>query len=169
MRDERNSLDEHFKYKLALSASRTNGCNYCTAHHAKTLARRWGYEDSEIESVLSETDAADEREQVALEFVNVASADPKGVPDELRQKMASFFTPPEVMEIVLTFGFWKMYNAMHDAMALPIEDPVLGLDAWTQEQSTRGARGPLPPPHPTPDNTGTRPSPTQTRQTKGCG
>src|SRR6266481_3782476 len=30
MRDERNSLNEHFKYRLSFLASRENGCAYCT-------------------------------------------------------------------------------------------------------------------------------------------
>ena len=30
------------------------------------------------------------------------------------------------MEIVLVVGFWKMYNLMHSAMKVPIEDPVTG-------------------------------------------
>jgi hypothetical protein len=34
------------------------------------------------------------------------------------------------MEIVLVMGFWKMYNVMHVAMALPIEDPVIQYRRW---------------------------------------
>ena len=47
--------------------------------------------------------------------------------DELRARLASHFTPQEVMEIVLAIGFWQMYNVMHSAMAVPIEDPVIAL------------------------------------------
>ena len=34
------------------------------------------------------------------------------------------------MEIVLVVGFWKMYNTMHSAMNVPIEDPVLSYTCW---------------------------------------
>src|SRR5206468_12634046 len=103
---------------------------YCTAHHAATLKRRWGYDDDLMRKVLDQTGPADEREAVAMEFVAAASKDPTGVSDELRARLAKHFTPQEVMEIVLVIGFWKMYNVMHSAMAVPIEDPVMGYTDW---------------------------------------
>jgi uncharacterized peroxidase-related enzyme len=125
MRDERSTLSEHFKYKLAIIASRDNECEYCTAHHAVTLQRRWGYDEAQVEGVLKMSQAADEKEQAAFDFVHQMSLDPASVTDELRARLASHYTPQEVMNIVLVAGFWKMYNAMHTAMAAPIEDPVL--------------------------------------------
>jgi AhpD family alkylhydroperoxidase len=132
MRDERNSLDEHFKYRLAMIVSRSNECPYCTAHHAGTLKRRWEYDDTELTELLQLDHPQDEREAVAFEYVLQASLDPAGVTTELRARLAALFTPQEVMEIVVHVGFWKMYNAMHLAMALPIENPVLHLDQWVQ-------------------------------------
>ena len=38
------------------------------------------------------------------------------------------------MEIVVLIGFRKMYNLMHAAMALPIEDPMAGLEQWMHVQ-----------------------------------
>ncbi len=38
--------------------------------------------------------------------------------------------PSEVMEIVLAMGCWKMYNTMHTAMGVPLEDPVLAEASW---------------------------------------
>ncbi len=130
MRDERNSLSEHLKCRLALVASKINGCTYCTSHHACTLQRRWGYQDQQLAETLDPDGPRDEREAVAMEFVREASIDATAVTDELRARLASHFTPQEVMEIVLVIGFWKMYNVMHSAMAVPIEDPVMGYTDW---------------------------------------
>ena len=80
--------------------------------------------------VLSLDEPADEREAVAFEFVHQASLAPVGVTDELRSRLAEHFTPEQVVEIVLVMGFWKMYNTMHSAMGVPIEDPVLGQVGW---------------------------------------
>ena len=91
MRDENNSLDEHLKYRMAIAASRSNECDYCTAHHAKTLARRWQYDDEDIRKSLESEDLLEEREAVALEFVNQASLDAREVSDELRQRLAGTF------------------------------------------------------------------------------
>jgi len=138
MRDERNSLSEHLKYRLALVASQVNGCCYCTSHHACTLQRRWGYQDQQLAETLDPQSPLDEREAVAMEFVRQASIDAAAVTDELRAKLAEHFTPQEVMEIVLVIGFWKMYNVMHNAMALPIEDPVKGFTDWVNYEKRPG-------------------------------
>jgi len=132
MRDERNGLSEHFKYRLALLASYENECPYCVSHHACTLERRWGYADDKVAKVIEEEPPADEREAVAMEFVRVASRNDAAVTDDLRARLAQHFTPQEVMEIVLVTGFWKMYNMMHVAMAVPIEDPVQEYRRWVE-------------------------------------
>ena len=78
MRDERNLLSEHLKYRLALVASKINGCTYCTSHHACTLQRRWGYQDEQLAETLDPEGPRDEREAVAMEFVREASIDATG-------------------------------------------------------------------------------------------
>jgi alkylhydroperoxidase family enzyme len=132
MRDERNSLNEHLKYRLAFIASRDNECTYCTAHISSILTKRWGYEEESLADVLHLDKPQDEREAVAMEFVHQATLDAAGVSDELRGRLAAHFTPQEVMEIVLIIGFWKMYNTMHNAMAAPLEDPVLDYANWVR-------------------------------------
>jgi AhpD family alkylhydroperoxidase len=132
MRSEQGSLTEEFKYRLAFVASRDNECTYCTAHHAATLKRRWNYTEGDLTGVLSLDQPADEREAVAFEYVHQASLDATGVTDELRSRLAEHFTPEEIVEITLVLGFWKMYNTMHTAMGVPLEDPVLGDARWVE-------------------------------------
>lgn len=136
MRDERGSLTEHFKYRLSIIASRDNECTYCTAHHVGIFKNRFGYDDERIEKVLRLEDAEDEREKVAAEFVHQATLDPVGVTDEMRARLASHFTPQEVMEIAYLIGFWKMYNTIHSALAAPLEDPVRSFAPWVNVQPT---------------------------------
>jgi len=137
MRDERSGLSEHFKYKLALIASRDNECTYCTAHHAATMKARWGYADDDVSDVLHLDKPSDAREAAAFAFVHEASLDPTAVGDETRDRLRELFTPQEVMEIVLVMGFWKMYNTMHSAMAAPVEGPVLGFTDWVNPDASR--------------------------------
>lgn len=130
MRDERNAISEHLKYKIAVSVARTHECEYCTSHHAGTLKRRWNYSDDQLEGVLHADEPDNEAEAVAIEYANIASLDPHGVDADLRARLAAHFTPQQVMEIVLCVGFWGMYAALHAAMDLPIEQPVAGLEKW---------------------------------------
>lgn len=139
MRDERNQLNEHLKYRLSFIASRDNQCTYCTAHTVLVLKKRWGYSEEDLEKILHMEEPMDEREAVAREFVHSASYDPQGVTDELRQRLAQHFTPQEVMEIVLVVGFWKMYNTMHTIMGAPLEDPVKGFRDWVEIQPTEAS------------------------------
>ncbi|MDQ3782517.1 MAG: hypothetical protein M3349_06220, partial [Actinomycetota bacterium] len=61
MRDERNALSEHFKYRLSFIASRDNECTYCTAHTARVLEGRWQYDEADLEKVLRLEEPRDER------------------------------------------------------------------------------------------------------------
>jgi uncharacterized peroxidase-related enzyme len=130
MRSEQGSLSEEFKYRLAIIASRDNECTYCTAHHAKTLQRRWQYSEGDLQSLLGLDEPRDEREAVAFEFVHQSSLDPAGVTDDLRRRLTEHFTPSEIMEISYVMGFWKMYNVIHSALGIPLEDPVLEEAKW---------------------------------------
>ncbi len=134
MRDERNSLSEHFKYRLSLIMSRDNECPYCVAHHVAVLKRRWDYQEETLKEILHLDQPVDEKEKVAIDFVHQATLDPAGVSDELRDRLAKHFTPQEVMELILLIGFWKMYNTMHVAMKVPLEKPALPYEDWVHIQ-----------------------------------
>ncbi len=95
------------------------------------MKRRWGYGERDLLDLLH-LEPTDERERVAFEFVHQATLHPKGVTGDLRRRLAAAFTPQEVMEIVLVVGFWKMYNTMHTAMGMPLEDPVAAEAKWVE-------------------------------------
>lgn len=132
MRDERNALGEEAKYRLSMVASRDNDCAYCTSHHVGVFKKKFGYDETKIESVLRMDQPADAREALAQEFVHQASLDAQGVTDELRARMAKTFSPQEYMEIVLLVGFWKMYNTMHNAMGIESEPPVIAFKKFVE-------------------------------------
>lgn len=134
MRDERNGLSEHFKYRLSINASRDNECTYCTAHHVVTLKKRFGYDDDDVTSLLHLDEPQNDQEAAAFEFVHQASLDATAVTDEQRARLAEHFSPSQVMEIVMVVGFWKMYNTMHNAMDAPLEDPVREFSHWVNVQ-----------------------------------
>ena len=133
MRDERNLINERLKYRLSFIASPDNECTYCIAHTVKVLKNRWGYVDGQLEDVLHQ-EPKDEREAVAMEFVYLATLDLEGVTNEMGDKLSEYFTPQEVMEIILIIGFWKVYNAMHTVMGAPLEDPLLDYKDWANVQ-----------------------------------
>ncbi|MGH3441599.1 MAG: carboxymuconolactone decarboxylase family protein [Nitriliruptorales bacterium] len=132
MRHADNLIPEDFKYRMSLVISRGHGCRYCCAHHAMTLKRKFGLDDARIEEILHLESPEDEREAVAWEYAYAASrgqmSHDEG--DDIRVHLAEHFSPPEVMELAATVGFWACYNRIHSSLAIPIEEHLLGERHW---------------------------------------
>jgi alkylhydroperoxidase family enzyme len=107
-----------------------NGCTYCTTHHCTILktpagvgAEGWGLSHDElVELMRGDDEPANEMERVCFDFVRAASTDPRTVPDEIYERLRSQLTPPQIVELACLVGFWKMYNTIHDALRVPLEE-----------------------------------------------
>jgi len=133
MRDESSVLDQQLKRKLALVASKVNGCQYCTAHHCTIVKRPisgldegWGIEQEEVDALLNnQYQTKDEKELTCFDFVVAASLDPTNVGEEIHTRMKQHLSPEEIIELAALVGFWKMYNTIHDSLCIPIEAALL--------------------------------------------
>ena len=133
MRDASSVLDQQLKRKLALVASKVNGCQYCTTHHCTIVKRPvsgmdegWGLEQGEVDALLNnQYQAADEKESVCFDFVIAASMEPVNVDDAIYARLKQHLTPEEIVELASLVGFWKMYNTIHDSLRIPIEVALL--------------------------------------------
>ena len=132
MRDPSSTLDQNLKRRLGTVASKVNGCTYCTTHHCAILRRSggpgaegWGMEDEELRRLLrGEDEPRNEFERVCFDFVRAASADPGGVPDEIYDRLKALLTPAQIVELACVAGFWKMYNTIHEALRVPVEEEL---------------------------------------------
>ncbi|MBT7950045.1 MAG: hypothetical protein HN764_00325 [Gammaproteobacteria bacterium] len=133
MRDASSVLDQQLKRKLALVASKVNGCQYCTTHHCTIVKRPrdgldegWDIEQDEVNALLNEQyQPKDEKESVCFDFVTAASLDPTNVEDEIYTRLKQHLVPEEIVELASLIGFWKMYNTIHDSLRIPIEAALL--------------------------------------------
>lgn len=129
MRDPSSTLDQNLKRRLAAVASKVNGCTYCTAHHCSMLRRPaedgaegWGMKDEDLAALLRGEDGPkNEMERACFDFARAASEDPGAVPDDVLERLKTYLTPPQVVELACVIGFWKMYNTIHDSLRIPIE------------------------------------------------
>ncbi|MTJ80043.1 MAG: hypothetical protein F8N37_03335 [Telmatospirillum sp.] len=129
MRDPSQTLDQFLKRRLAAVACATNGCGYCTAHSCSMLKRDpesgaegWGLSDQEVAGIVSgDLAPKDEFERGCFDFVRAASRDPGAVPDDIYDRLKAHLTPEQIVELACVVGFWKFYNAVHDALRIPIE------------------------------------------------
>jgi alkylhydroperoxidase family enzyme len=134
MRDPPSTLEQGLKRRLGAVASKVNGCNYCTTHHCAILkapvgigSEGWGMTDEELASLMrGEVEPGNEMERVCFDFVRAASADPRAVPDDVHDRLNQHVTPPQIVELACVVGFWKMYNTIHDALRVPLEEHLVG-------------------------------------------
>lgn len=137
MRDPSSTLDQSLKRKLGALASKTNGCKYCTTHHCEVLrspggfgAEGWDISDDELGSLLDgHPEAKNELESACFEFVIAASHEPTDMPDEIFSRLKDQLSPEQIVELASLVGFWKMYNTIHDALRIPIEQNLLARSA----------------------------------------
>ena len=133
MRDPSSTLDQGLKRRLGAVASKVNGCAYCTTHHCTILktaagagSEGWSMAHEELVQLMQgDEEPATEMERVCFDFVRAASKDPRTVPDEIYDRLKALLTPPQIVELACVVGFWKMYNTVHDALRVPIEEPLL--------------------------------------------
>ncbi len=138
MRDPSSKLDQGLKRKLSAVASNANGCTYCTAHCCAMLrtpkdarSEGWDLPEKDLYALLDGSyKPKDEIERACIEFVRTASRNPGGVPDELLARLKKLLTPPQIVELACVVGFWKFYNAVHDALHIPLEQHLLVDSGW---------------------------------------
>ena len=130
MRDPSSTLDQGLKRRLGAVASKVNGCAYCTSHHCAILktpagvgSEGWGMSHKELLDLMrGDDEPRNEMERVCFDFVRAASADARTVPDDVYDRLNAHLTPPQIVELACVVGFWKMYNTIHDAFRVPLEE-----------------------------------------------
>ncbi|MCY4549400.1 MAG: hypothetical protein OXC28_13630 [Defluviicoccus sp.] len=133
MRDPSSHLDRALKRRIAAFCSALNRSAYCVAHNANTLAsdsgggsEGWGYAQADIDALLDPGYQPDDPvESACFAYARAATLDPADVPRELLERLAATLTPPQVVELACVVGFWKMYNAIHESLGVPIEAALL--------------------------------------------
>lgn len=134
MRDSSSHLDEGLKRRVAAICSFLNQSAYCVAHNANTLmndeedsGEGWSFSPQQIAELLDPAYAPeDPGEKAAIEYARAATIDHANVPRKILEDLAACMTPPQVVELACVVGFWKMYNSIHEALHIPIEEALQG-------------------------------------------
>jgi uncharacterized peroxidase-related enzyme len=108
----------------ALGTAKAQDCAYCVAHMSAS-ARRAGVGSEEISAIgdaLRERDTFSEREALILELAGRVTNDPDGTSEEIRQRLRSGFSEPEIVNIVLVIGMYNLTSRFLKAIDIEIED-----------------------------------------------
>ena len=132
MRDASGHLDPALKRRIAAVCSHLNRSAYCVAHNVNTLTSAsggegegWDFSESQVAGLLDPSHVPETAvERLALEYARAATLDHNAVPAALLDELARHLTPPQIVELACVVGFWKMYNSVHEALHVPIEDEL---------------------------------------------
>jgi uncharacterized peroxidase-related enzyme len=140
MRDPSSHLDAGLKRRISAICSYLNKSAYCVAHNTNTLMAESGGEgegyaftDEDIVKLLDPAYAPDDpAERAAIDYARAATVDHSNVPHTVLVRLAATMTPPQIVELACVVGFWKMYNSVHEAMHVPVEEALLGNVAFLE-------------------------------------
>ena len=115
------------KRMVAYMASRSAGCQYCSAHTAETAAEMdgvppekvaaiWGYETSPLFDVA---------ERAALRMAQGAGTSPNAVSDEDFVELRKHFDDDQIVELVAAVCLFGWLNRWNDTMATDLEERPL--------------------------------------------
>ena len=132
MRDESSHLDTGLKRRISAICSFLNKSAYCVAHNTNTLMTKhggdsegWNFSAEDVAKLLDPAYVPDyPAEKAAIEYARAASSDPSNVPRATLDALAEHMTPPPIGEQACVVGFWAMYNSIHEALHIPIEEAL---------------------------------------------
>lgn len=152
MRDPSSTLPLLMKRKIALICSTINGCAYCTAHSCSILKRPssgdpllgegWALDREGLEGLIDGSDIPiDDIERVSYAYARAASKDPTDVSAEILDDLRDHMTPPQIVELATVVGFWKLFNTVHDSLAIPVEADLAGETGYVEMAPARAIAG----------------------------
>lgn len=132
MRDPSSHLDAGLKRRISAICSYLNKSAYCVAHNTTTLMKEedgdgegWAFTDEDVHKLLDPAYAPDDpAERAAIDYARAATVDHSNVPRATLDALAQHMTPPQIVELACVVGFWKMYNSIHEALHIPIEEAL---------------------------------------------
>lgn len=112
------------KRMLAYMASRSAGCQYCSAHTASAAVDVDGVPAEKIEAIFEyETSPLfSEAERAALRMAQCAGSVPNAVSDEDMATLKEYFDEDQIVELVGVVCLFGWLNRWNDTMATPLED-----------------------------------------------
>ena len=140
MRDPSSQLDAGLKRRISAICSYLNKSAYCVAHNTNTLmtdtgsdGEGWDFSDEDVMQLLDPAYAPDDpAEKAAIAYARAATIDHSNVPDAVLSALAETLSPPQIVELACVVGFWKMYNSIHEALHIPIEEALQGNAAFLE-------------------------------------
>ena len=117
-----SSIDPKLRELAFLETSRINRCHYCLAHHTQA-AEMQGVAGDEIEALKrGEADKLfSGKEKTVIEYARQVTKDAEEMPDELFNRLKSFFSDAEIVNLTLIIGLMNVFNRFNGALGVELE------------------------------------------------
>jgi uncharacterized peroxidase-related enzyme len=111
------------KRLVALMASYTTGCMYCTAHTAESASEVDGVPADKVAAIMQYEDSPlfSAAERAALRMAQGAATVPNAVSDEDMEELKKHFSEDQVVELVAAVCLFGWLNRWNDTMATALE------------------------------------------------
>jgi uncharacterized peroxidase-related enzyme len=112
------------KRLIAYMASRSAGCQYCSAHTAESAVAVDGVPAEKIEAIFEyETSQLfSDAERSALRMAQCAGSVPNMMTDEDMEDLKQYFDEDQIVELVGVVCLFGWLNRWNDTMATPLEE-----------------------------------------------
>lgn len=140
-------LPMSLKRMVAYMASKSAGCQYCSAHTAHSAATVDGVSPEKIAAIWNyeRSPMFDDAERAALRMAQGAGAAPNAVGDEDFEDLKRHFDEDQIVELVAVVCLFGWLNRWNDTMATPLESgpmefglSVLSDSGWTPGKHATG-------------------------------
>jgi uncharacterized peroxidase-related enzyme len=119
------------KRLVAYMASRTAGCQYCSAHTAESAVAVDGVPAEKIEAIFDyETNPLfSDAERSALRMAQCAGSVPNMMTDGDMEDLKQYFDEDQIVELVGVVCLFGWLNRWNDTMATPLEERPIAFGA----------------------------------------
>ena len=124
--ENKGNVTSDLKRLIGYISSESTGCMYCQAHTIRA-AERYGASQEKLEHLWEyKTHAAfTEKERVTLEFALLASMVPNAVDDAIAEKMRTFWSEGDIVEILGVVALFGFLNRWNNSMGTTIENDAI--------------------------------------------
>jgi uncharacterized peroxidase-related enzyme len=118
-----SSISRKLQEVANLETSRINGCNYCIYHHSE-MGKMAGLSSAQIDSLktgIIDT-SFNNKEKTVIEYSTAVTKDAENIPEELYNRVKSFFTNSEIVNLTLIIGLMNLFNKFSGALGIELEN-----------------------------------------------
>ena len=117
-------VPQDLKWLVAHVASRSSGCQYCTAHSGAAAAGKQGVPPEKVAAAFDYATSPlfSEPERAALAFAQAAGTQPNAVSRAHFDELLNHFNEDQIVEIAAVICLFGWLNRWNDTMATALEE-----------------------------------------------